>query len=276
MKKVIEKLELPTEYKKREDAKASIISLGVICIFLLIFASISVSFNLKLLANTVILGAIAYELALLMALRAYTHISIKKIKKEKVKKSAKIIAEVLFGILILTTFFMLLTSMSIPSRGAENKYISLLVGLALIIIPTILWPKIFKFSKLKISKKITFLFLLFFFIFTLTPSFAQNESTNQTQNETQKIEIPELSSLTNALSILQKGMGYFSYIVNFYENLKSQIGGAINLTEEQSSLITIVIFLIIAFFVLKFLKFIIKWVIVILIIWIILQIIGVI
>lgn len=89
------------------------------------------------------------------------------------------------------------------------------------------------------------------------------------------IGIPDLSdiSITEGFDLLNGVVNFFKPAQEFFNSFQDQIAD-FGLSPEVIKIISVIIFLIVIFIVLKFLSSILKWVIIILVIWIILQMLG--
>ncbi|HLE06022.1 MAG TPA: hypothetical protein VI790_01605 [Candidatus Nanoarchaeia archaeon] len=264
---VFDRISFPTEYHSEADLKSSLVLLFFTCLFFFVLSSCLIVANLFLFSKTLLLGTIAYELILFYLLDKYTENYIEKKIKGKAKKALALSAKLIFGVLLLTTFVALVFTMTTPNPATENKFVSLLISLLIIVAPTFFWHELIEWFKKKGYSKLKFLGLgIFFSLLVFNVSFAADNVTVANVTDT-----GIFGSLGTALSTFQKGVNFFTQVTGYIDNIKSVIQANLNLTEQQTQIVMLIAILVSAYFVLKFLSVIVKWVIVILIAWIVIQ-----
>ncbi len=126
--------------------------------------------------------------------------------------------------------------------------------------PTFFWDELVHHFKKKVLKKFKIVGALAILLLLASSASAQN-ATNASL----------INSLQGTISTVENGVNMFNQVKNFISNFQTNLGDALNLTPQQTQVVTIVGMLIGVFLLLKFLSVIVKWVIIILIVWIIIQ-----
>lgn len=257
--KIIDRLSFPTEFNNIKELKVNIFILFLVCLTFFIISIIVINFKLILFTKALLIGTLAYNLILFYLTFDYIkHYIKKKLKKGKAKSAFNSLAYLVFGFLFLATALTLLSKMASVTQTTENKFISLLSALIIIVLPTIFWHEIIEFFNKKCVKYIKFLGILaFILLLNFNPVLAQNETTNATQ--------------PGWFDWLSGGLTIFSSASDMYNSFTSTISSTFNLDPWASQMVMIILILIIAFLLFKFLSFVIKWVVVGLVIWIITQ-----
>lgn len=258
--KIIDRLSFPTEYNTLNELKTSIILLFITCTVFFVISIITITFDLLLFSRTLLTGTLGYELILLYLLNDYTKKSIKKvIKEKKTRMRVGLLTQIIFSLITVITFFSLIYTMTRPAFIYENKLISLGLPLILIMLPTFFWHEMVKGFDKKLLKKLRLLIPLIIISCLMTNTAIGALDLNQT------------SLLTNNTGIIGQGLNFFTQVKDFFTSIQSFLNTNFGLNEQQTQIVTIILLLSIAFFVLKFLGFIVKWVIVILVAWIVIQ-----
>jgi len=261
-KKVIDRLSFPTEFHNTKELKLNIVVLFLVCLAFFITSTIAVSLNLLLFTKALLVGTLGYELILFYLTFEYAKKFIKqKIKKEKTMKAFNAATYMIFGFLFLLTMFTLLYTMASVTSTVENKFASLLSALIMMVLPTFFWDEI-----VRAFDKRYFKYLKFFGLFgliallNLNGVLCQNETANATN-----------VGGMDLWSTISTGLGMVSSFANMYNSFKEMIQTTFNLDPWASQMVMIILILVLAFMLFKFLTFVIKWVIVGLIIWVIAQ-----
>jgi|GEM_PF-2611049 len=271
MTKLIDRLSFPTEYHSFNELKSSLIVLFIVCLSLFILSSILISFDLFLLSKIILMGTMAYEFLLLYLLRDYTRQFIKKIKGKGTKRSLSTITSIIFGLIILLTVFSLIYTMASPNPATENKVVSLIIGLVIILLPTFFWHELVKGFEKKYLKHIKFL-LLTGLILSALPVAVMAQPVNTTNQTTNQTGLGNWwTSLTSGFTALQQVSTFFTQVQSFFSTIQSSLSSWFGLEPFQSQVIVIILILIAAFVILKFLSTVVKWVVIILVVWIIIQ-----
>ncbi len=260
MKKIIDRISFPTEFNNKKELRASIVLLFFTCLAFFVISSIMINFNLYIFSKTLLTGTLAYEFILFYLLDRYIDDFIKKEIKTKVQKPLYITSKFIFGTLIVATFLTLIYTMTLPTPETENKFISLITSLFLIVLPTFFWDELVRWYNKRKKKFFFFLIALFF----LSNGFCQ-------ENTSLNLTSINLQNITQQITYIEKGVSTVQTIINYMKSLQTFMQTSFNLTPQQSQITTLILILIGAFLLLKFLSVIVKWVIVILIVWIILQ-----
>lgn len=264
---VFDRISFPTEYHSEADLKSSLVLLFFTCLFFFVLSSFLIVADMLLFSKTLLLGTIAYELILFYLLDKYTEDYIEKRVKGKAKKALAVTTKIVFGVLLFTTFAVFVFTMTTPNPPTENKFVSLLVSLLIIVAPTFFWHELIDWFKKKGYSKLKFLGLgVFFSLLVFNVTFAADNVTvvNTTDSGL-------LGSLGTALGTFQRGVNFFNQVSGYIDGIRSFIQDNLHLTEQQTQIAMLVGVLVSAYFILKFLSVIIKWVIVILIAWIVIQ-----
>ncbi len=254
MRELVDRISFPTEYNDITELRISIALLFITCIVYFTVSSLALTINWFLFSKTLLTGTIAYEFILLYLLDKYAKELINnKVKGKHVKRTLNVTSSGVFALLITLTFLALIYTMTLPTPVMENKFLSLLLSLILIVLPTIFWDELVHYFKKKGFKRLGLTGLLLLLI--ITPGFSVNQSLNQT---------------ISSLSTIEKALTYISTMRGVASNFESSLQD-FGLTEQQSRMVMLIGILISVFLLLKFLSVIVKWVIIILIVWIIIQ-----
>ena len=120
-------------------------------------------------------------------------------------------------ILLLTTFVALVFTMTTPNPATENKFVSLLISLLIIVAPTFFWHELIEWFKKKGYSKLKFLGLGIFFSllvfnvsFAVTPN-AKNQALSRLDGSAKLIQGRLSDILVNGEAV----MGSFLYKTHF-------------------------------------------------------------
>ncbi len=256
---IIDRLSFPTEFNNVKELKLNIIVLFLTCLAFFITSTIVISFNLILFTKVLLVGTIAYELILFYLLFEYTKKFIMVNIKGSGRTAVNLLTYLIFGGLLLITALNLIYTMATVAPTSEDKFISLSVALLIIVLPTFFWHEFVQLFDKSYFKYLKFIVLsgliigLFF-----NPVLAEG---NETINATQQ----------GVFNWFSQGIDFFSSASNMFNSFKSTIEGTLSLDPWTSQMVMIILILILAFLLFKFLSLVIKWVVVGLIIWVVAQ-----
>lgn len=261
-----DRISFPTEYRSQAELKTSIILLFLTCVLFFLLSSAMIIHNLFIFSKTLLLGTLAYEFILFYLLSKYTKKYIKKEVKGRVKQTLDLSSTIIFSLLMLLTFATLAYSMITPTPVTENKFLSLGIALFLIILPTFYWHELVLWFKKNLLKKFKFLGVGLLVFLVLGNGFAANETINETAQQGDVF-----TTLGQGVTMMGQAFNFINQLKENYNNFQSFMQESLNLTPQHTQIITIVLVLVGAFLLFKFLSVVVKWVVIILVAWIIIQ-----
>lgn len=262
----VDRISFPTEYRTQAELKTSIILLFLTCVVFFILSSAMIIHNLFIFSKTLLLGTMAYEFILFYLLDKYTKKFIRKEVKGKVKKTLDVSSTIIFGFLMLITFATLVYTMVTPTPVTENKFLSLGIALFLIIMPTFYWHELVMWFKKNLLKKFKFLGIGLLLFLVLGSGLAANETVNETAQQGDVF-----TTLGQGVTMMGQAFNFINQLRDNYNSFQAFMQESLNLTPQHTQIITIVLVLVGAFLLFKFLSVIVKWVVIILVVWIIIQ-----
>ncbi len=258
----LERLVLKIEVENDFDAKNGVLLLGVIISSFLIVSNALLGARYINVSNAFLLAAVVYGLPLILVCKQ----AIERWSRT-LSGAAKLITNVSKDV-VLTVFVLVLAVMLldvmylIAISGA--KLLTFSIALVLLVAPTFFWNRLFNAFGFLVTSKI-FLVAVVFLVFG--GAAAQNDTLGSISST--------ISNIQSGLDIISTISGYLQSLLNYMGAIKEFFAG-LGLDSMQTNAVLIIGGLIFFYFVLKFLKTVVKWAIVFLIIWIGLQIVGII
>jgi hypothetical protein len=259
MHPLLERFILKIDVDSSYDVRNGVLLLTTIIGAFLIVSNALLQYNYINVSNAFLLAAVVYGFPFVLVckqgIERWSH-TLSGAAKMVTNASKDIVLTV---VVLVITVMLLDVMFLIAISGA--KLLTFSIALVLLVAPTFFWNRLYDAFGFLVTRRIFPVLMVFLVVGGVS---AQNDTISST-----------IGNIQSGLDILSTVSGYLQSLLNYMGAIKDFFAG-LGLDSMQTNAVLIIGGLIFFYFVLKFLKTVVKWAIVFIIIWIGLQIAGVI